>query len=67
MMGSVNGSGQASVLSHDTSITHPRLGINRRPNRGYSFRGLMQRITLHNHIFWWISRHAGLDRFTLIH
>ncbi|XP_048128066.1 uncharacterized protein LOC115751743 isoform X2 [Rhodamnia argentea] len=39
MMGSVNGSGWASASSHVTSITHLRLGVNRRPNSGYSFQG----------------------------
>ncbi|KAI6693040.1 hypothetical protein NL676_020750 [Syzygium grande] len=39
MMGSVNGSGQTSALSHVTRITHLRLGVNRRPNYGYSFQG----------------------------
>ncbi|KAL3727680.1 hypothetical protein ACJRO7_032421 [Eucalyptus globulus] len=39
MMGSVNGSGRASASSHVTRITHLRLGVNRRPNYGYSFQG----------------------------
>ncbi|KAF8017370.1 hypothetical protein BT93_H2532 [Corymbia citriodora subsp. variegata] len=39
MMGSVNGSSQASASSHVTRITHLCLGVNSRPNYGYSFQG----------------------------